>query len=222
VSLRDVWAIARAFGDARRADRWRDRATLEAHQQRQLVFLRAEVASGSRFYSGCRGQPFECWPVISKREWMENFDRINTVGLTLAQAMRDALDDERLRRFGSRTDGLSIGLSTGTTGTRGLFVVSRAERNRWAGTMLAKLLPRPWRAQRVALLLRAGNSLYDRVGAARLRFRYFDIAQPWAPLLEGLRAFAPTILVAPPQALLKLAQTAPDARIAPARVVSCA
>ena len=222
MSLIDLVGVFGAYREARRFDRWSDRATLEAHQQQRIATLLHEVAAQSAFYTPLRGQPLEQWPVIGKAEWMGQFDAINTRGLELAPLMELALDGERLRRFSARTDGLSIGLSTGTSGSRGLFVASAAERNRWAGTMLAKLLPQPWKPQRVALLLRAGNSLYDRIGAGHLRFRYFDVARPWEPVVAELRDFAPTILVAPPQALLRLAELPVSRRVAPARVISCA
>jgi putative adenylate-forming enzyme len=223
MSLRDLLAVGFAWREARRLDRLPDRAALVAHQQRRLAVLLAHVADRSPHYSPFAGRPLADWPLMDKQRWMDGFDAINTVGARLAPLLRAALADETARRFDATFGDCSVGLSTGTSGVRGLFLVSRAERNRWAGTMLAKLLRGgPWRRERVALLLRAGNSLYRRVGAGRLEFRYIDPLAPWPTVLGALREFAPTILVAPAQALSLLAAEPAGARPAPARVISCA
>jgi putative adenylate-forming enzyme len=223
VSLRDLVGVGLAWHEARRLDRLPDRSALEAHQQRRLVALLQTVSRRSPHYSPFAGRPLVEWPLMDKRRWMEGFDSINTVGARLQPLLHAALADETARRFDTAFGDFSVGLSTGTSGVRGLFLVSRAERNRWAGTMLAKMLRGgPLRRERVALLLRAGNSLYRRVGAGRLEFRYVDPLAPWPDVLASLRDFAPTLLVAPAQALALLAREPAGVRPAPARVISCA
>ena len=211
---------------ARRLQRLRRRADVVAHQQRQWRRLRKQVFARSPFYAACRHQDFGDLPVIDKRVWMSRFDHINTAGITLAQALAVAAEAERTRDFSPMLNDVAIGMSTGTSGARGVFLASRYERLRWAGTLLAKMLPDGILAPaRVALLLRAGSNLYDTLsGGLRLQFRYVDLAMPFDDVLARLDAFKPTILVGPPS-VLALAADAVQAgalRVAPTRVIAAA
>ncbi len=116
---------------------------------------------------------------------MAGFDDLVTYPLTRAQAEELALHGERSRDFTGDLAGCSVGLSSGTTGHRGLFVVSPAERDTWAGTVLARTLPphRLWGHQ-IALFLRADNTLYESVGSRAVTFSYFDLYSPEAENLE--------------------------------------
>lgn len=221
----DAPGIAVHYVLARRRQRQRTLAQLHAHQQRRWQVLRAQVAARSAFYARFRNVPFENWPLMDKRTWMREFDFINTRGIRLRDALAVAEQAERTRDFRPMLGNISVGLSTGTSGARGVFLVSAGERRRWAGTMLAKLLPDGLLArERVALLLRAGSNLYDSIGGARLHFRYFDMLQPFDAVLHDLEAYAPTILVGPAQVLALIArrQQGSRRRIAPRRIISAA
>jgi putative adenylate-forming enzyme len=149
------------------------------------------------------------WPQMDKQTMMSNFDKMSTVNLKSKDALQLALTSERSREFGSKYHGLSVGLSSGTSGHRGLFVVSDHEREQWAGTVLAYYLPK-WRIfnQRVAFFLRADNNLYQTVASRLLKFRYFDIYHDMQTNLDELNIYKPTILVAPPSVLVAIALAA--------------
>ncbi|MBD8871310.1 F390 synthetase-related protein [Rhodanobacter sp. DHB23] len=221
----DTMGVALKYLHARRLQKLRTREQILAHQQRRWQAMRTRVADASAFYAPCRSLPLEQWPLMEKRAWMRHFDTINTAGITLSQACALAERAERTRDFRPALGDVSVGLSTGTSGARGVFLASNGERQRWAATMLAKLLPEGLLARaRVALLLRAGSNLYDTIGGARLQFRYIDLLQPFEAVLQQLQDYAPTILVGPAQALALVAQKQQrgDARIAPHRVISAA
>jgi putative adenylate-forming enzyme len=211
---------------ARRLQRLRRRTDVVAHQQRQWRRLRKQVFARSPFYAACCHQDFGDLPVIDKRVWMSRFDHINTAGITLAQALAVAAEAERTRDFSPMLNDVAIGMSTGTSGARGVFMASRSERLRWAGTLLAKMLPDGiFAPARVALLLRAGSNLYDTLsGGLRLQFRYVDLAMPFDDVLARLDAFKPTILVGPPSVLALAADAvlAGTLRLAPSRVIAAA
>lgn len=96
---------------------------------------------------------------------LATFDTLNTVGVTLDRALAVGRQAERTRDFtptlATPAGPVTVGLSTGTSGTQGVFLVSRAEQARWAGTVLRHLLPGGlWgllRPQRVAFFLRADS-----------------------------------------------------------------
>jgi putative adenylate-forming enzyme len=74
--------------------------------------------------------------------------------------------------------------------------------------------------ERIALVLRAGATLYDAIGALRLRFKFFDQARQWQETVEELSRFDPTILIAPASALRLLSDRTDSLR--PRRVISVA
>jgi putative adenylate-forming enzyme len=96
----------------------------------------------------------------------------------------------------------------------------------WAGTVLALTLPRGrslW-GHRIALFLRADNTLYEAVNSRAVKFEFFDIYADMAANVERLAAYGPTILVGPPSVLRVIARLARDAGldIAPERLISVA
>ena len=117
-------------------------------------------------------------PPVGKAEMMADFDRFNTAGVRLADALAVALAAERSRDFAPLLPGgIAVGLSSGTSGNRGVFLAAPAERDEWAGTMLARVLPGPlWAAHRVAFFLRASSALYTRLGSRNI-FLNTDLSQ---------------------------------------------
>ncbi|QND85179.1 Adenylate-forming enzyme [Chromobacterium vaccinii] len=204
---------------------FRDRAALERHQARQMGRFLAGLRRRSPYFAKLGTLPFAQWPRMDKSTMLEHFDDMNTAGLKLADVMDTALRAERSRDFSPTLNGHTVGLSSGTSGQRGAFVVSKGEQARWAGIMLAKALPDGLLAgEKVALFLRANSNLYGAVRSRWLTFRFFDLFQPLDGHLPPLDAYAPTILLAPAQVLraLALAQLDGRLRLSPKRAYSIA
>ncbi|MCC5973409.1 MAG: adenylate synthase [Rubellimicrobium sp.] len=220
MSLADLPGILAAFVAARRALAIPDRAALLARQDRALAHLRRTTLPASPFYAPLAEAPFQDWPILNKASWMENFDRINTRGIRHDAALALAEQAERARDFAPTIGDVTVGLSTGTSGRRGLFLASPAERRLWAGVMMAALLTgNPLRPRKVAFLLRANSNLYATAGIGPVRFRFFDLLQPWLVLLAALRAYAPDVLIAPASVLALLAEAG---GLTPREVISVA
>jgi putative adenylate-forming enzyme len=204
------------------------RAQLLAWQDAQVRRFVRDIRRRSPFYAHHHGgMPPERWrelPIVDKQLMMEHFDELNTVGVTKERALAVALASERSRDFSPMIGDIAVGLSSGTSGHRGLFVVSPRERNGWAGALLGRLLPSPLRPQRIALFLRANNNLYQALGSRLISFEYFDLLDPLARHLERLERFQPTIVLAPPSLLRMLAAAHADGRLRhrPAKIVSVA
>lgn len=166
-------------------------------------------------------------PTVDKRQMMDHFDTFNTRGVTRDEAMDAALTAERSRDFAPTVRGnLTVGLSSGTSGHRGLFLVSPTETAAWAGTVLSRVLHRlPKPGYRVAFFLRSNSNLYERVGGSgRVVFRWFDLMMPAHEAIATLNVYQPDLLVGPPSLLLSLADAAQRGllRIRPERLVSVA
>ena len=150
--------------------RFGSRAALLAFQDRKIKKHLAWVRKNSRFYREWTGG------IIDKKIMMERFTDLNTVGIDRDEAFRVAFKAEESRDFTPTLNGVTIGLSSGTSGNRGLFLVSDQERARHAGTLLAKILPRSIvGSYRVAFFMRANSNLYTASQGSRIQFEFYDI-----------------------------------------------
>ena len=154
---------------------------------------------------------------------MENFDDFNTVNLSRDQALEIAMNSEKTRNFKEKYNNITVGLSSGTSGNRGLFIISDFERAKWAGIILARLLPHfILKKQKIALFLRADSELYNSVNSRVLKFRFFDMINDYKKNIEELAGFKPDVLIAPASMLKILADNIESADIKPKRIFSCA
>lgn len=178
-------------------------------------FYRKLLATNPDFFS---------LPLMGKATFMEHFDAINTRGLKLRKCMEIALRSEASRDFSPMVNGVSVGLSTGTSGNRGLFLVSESERARWVALILDRVTGFSFRKRRVAFFLRANNNLYQSVRSGLLQFAYYDLFQPMEISLAALARQQPHILAAQPSVLCLIAEAIQnkELHIAPEKVISVA
>jgi len=168
---------------------------------------------------------WQSWPLIDKNEMMDNFDCLNTVGIKKEEAINVAIAAEQDRTFLPQVNGMTVGLSSGTSGYRGLFVVSKQERYDWVGCLLAKILKKSiLKHQKIALFLRANSMLYESLNNSRIEFCFFDMIKPVSNHKNTLNAFNPDILIAPPSVLRQLADLKKSAQltISPEQIYSAA
>ncbi len=156
---------------------------------------------------------------------MENFDTINTKGILKEQALSTALRAEQEREFSSQIQNITIGLSTGTSGKRGIFMVAETERAQWAAMVMHRVVkPVLFKKQKVAFFLRANSNLYTSVQSLFFEFRYFDIFQPIETLARELEVFQPHVLAAQPSVLVHLAEFKKEGTLSiqPEKIISFA
>lgn len=183
-----------------------DREALENWQAKRLHQFRQNVLSHSPWFQRYLTLPFNQWPMMDKALMMTHFDEMNTAGLKRDELLDCAMRSEQSRDFKPCVGRFSVGLSSGTSGRRGLFVVSPHEQQMWAAGVLAKVLPDGLFAkERVALFLRADNNLYQSVNNRWLSLDFYDLLAPFQAQLKLLQQRAPTIIVAPAQVLRALA-----------------
>jgi putative adenylate-forming enzyme len=188
------WEALAAWLRTRRLSRMlKTRADIAAWQDRQLAQLLHDALPRMQFYRDVRATGLEGLPVIDKHLLMSRFADFNLPRIT-ADAGWAAL------QTGGRVGRFHVGASTGTSGNRGLYVISEAERWRWLGTMVAKTMPQLRRA-RIALILPRDSSLYAAARGGLLKLRFFDLHQGLPSCAEGVRALDPDTLIAPPKVL---------------------
>ncbi|WP_186449717.1 F390 synthetase-related protein, partial [Nocardioides sp. J9] len=215
-------AVAAAFA----RERWLLPRRYDAARARALKrFLREDLPRAS-FYAPHAGRPLAELPVVDKRTVLADFAAFNRFGITLEQALEVAEAAERSRDFTTTLPGgVTVGLSSGTTGTRGVFLVSEQESRLWAGILLglvmapASLRTLARRPLRVALFLRANSNLYETLDSRRVSFSWHDLTIPVEDHLPDLPGT--DVLVAPASVLRRVAEARP-AGLRPLQVVSVA
>ena len=217
--------ILKTFIRARYFHKFKSRKRLERYQQRQIKKQLNFFKSYSPYFQKFNGKTFEELPYMNKKVMMDNFDEMNTAGISKDDALKLAIDSEKSRDFSEKLNNYSVGLSSGTSGHRGVFVLSDTEIATWVGGMMAKMLPKgKIFGTKVAFFLRADNNLYESSNSRVLKFEFFDILKSMKENITRLQEFQPTILVAPPSVLLILAEAvkAKKLSINPIRIISVA
>lgn len=164
------------------------------------------------------------FPIIDKKCFMEHFDEINTVHIKKAEALEVARKSELTRVFSPAINGISVGLSSGTSGNTGIFLTNQFEQAKWVGAVLDRVIGFTFRKRMVAFFLRANNNLYESVNSSILKFNFFDIKEPIKGHLEKLATLKPDILVAQPSVLLEIARYYDQKKITPSyqKIISVA
>ena len=216
------WLAIKAFF-LTKLNRFKNRDDLLLWQEKMWERHQRNVLVNSPFYSRYVGKPLSDWPVMGKKEHMEKFNSINTASLDRETALTIAIKSEQDRNFTPTYNGYSVGLSSGTSGNRGLFVVSENERAEWAGTIVAKILPFKFQKQKIAFFLRANNNLYETVNSKLIAFKFFDLKDDIEDHIKALNLFKPDILIGPAQILAILAKYQRNKlSISPSKIISVA
>ncbi|WP_273802826.1 F390 synthetase-related protein [Providencia rettgeri] len=185
---------------------FKNRVDLEAYQKKCVIKFKRKTLAKSPYFRAYIDRPLHEFPIMNKSIMMENFDQMNTAGLSSQTLLECAQKSEQSRDFAPKVGLYSVGLSSGTSGRRGLFVVSPQEQNIWSGSMLAKMLPNGlFHGERVALFLRANNNLYESVNNRWISLRFYDLFADFQQQLAALEAYQPSIIVAPAQVLCAIA-----------------
>jgi len=183
--------------------------------------LKKTVLCRSPFYQSWLLRDLKDYPIINKSIHTQHFNEINTAQLDRDKALEIAIKSEQSRDFSPTYKNYAVGLSSGTSGSRGLFVTSNKERAEWAGYMIGKMLPFKFKRQKVALFLRANNRLYESSKGILLDFKFFDLIQPMKTLIAAVNQYSPDILIAPAQVLQSLSQVE-SLTIQPSKIISVA
>lgn len=208
--------------------RFQSRTELEDWQEKKVrKFLKQILPASSfyqQYYTGMDIADWHRWPLINKKMMVDHFTALNTVGLTKEEAFIAALAAEESRDFTPTVRGITVGLSSGTSGNRGIFLASKDEQARWSGAILAKVLPGSLlRTHRIAFFLRSNSNLYQSVGGRQIQFEFFDMLRPIDEHIFRLNNFQPTLLIGPPTMLRLLADALHcKLDITPTKIISVA
>lgn len=204
--------------------RLRTREQIDRHQKKKFTRLQSKLACSEYYkeYSSC--QQLAHFPRINKKSFMRHFDEINTAGVKKQMAKEVAMQAEETRDFSPQVNGVTVGLSSGTSGNKGIFLASNTERAKWVAAILDRVIGWSFKPRKVAFFLRANSNLYSAVKSKFIRFSFFDLRVPMPLLIDNLSVFAPDILVAQPSVLIQIAQLCElgTLTLSPSKVISVA
>ncbi|MBS5939004.1 F390 synthetase-related protein [Clostridium sp.] len=209
--MKEKLKIFRYYLDRKYNYKFKSRDALEKFQKdkfnEHIKYVIEKSVFYREYYKGYNINNLSSLPCIDKKIMMENFDSLNTVGLNKDECFEVAFKAENSRDFSPMINGNIIGLSSGTSGNRGLFIISEEDKSKWTGTILAKALKESiLRKQKVAFFLRANSNLYESVKSNHIKFEFFDLLLPLQEHVKRLNEYKPTFLVAPPSMLILLAK----------------
>lgn len=188
--------------------KWKNRADLELYQQKKLKLHLDWVKKHSPFYQQLQHFDFQNLPIMNKQNMMDNFDMLNTQGITKTKALQIATAAEESRDFQETLpNNITVGLSSGTSGNKGIFLATENERAQWVAEVLRRVLPiKIGERQKIAFFLRSNSTLYQAIKSNLYDFNFFDLKEPIEVLISKLADLEAHILIAPPSALLAIAQ----------------
>ncbi|MDO4689757.1 MAG: CoF synthetase [Fusobacterium sp.] len=219
--MKKIFKLISVFIKVRFFDKWDSREKIEKYQNKMLKRQMEFFRNNSPYFKAGK---FKENASMNKEFMMENFDELNTVGIKKAEAFKIAIEAEQNRDFKDKYKNISVGLSSGTSGHRGLFITTEEEQAIWAGTILAKMLPKGFQKHRLAFFLRANNNLYSSVNSSFIKLEYFDTFLNPSGHIEKLNNYAPTILIAPSSILIILGKFKEEGllNINPKKIISVA
>jgi putative adenylate-forming enzyme len=143
---------------------------------------------------------FHHLPFINKAIMMEHFSDINTCGLDKDETMTYALEKEKNKDYlGYYKDEYVIGLSSGTSGNKGLYITPKSMTKRLPGVFLARggVMLRDLPA-RILFCLRVFSQGFQDINAPLLKLTYASTMTPTEDLIQTMNDKKINILMAPP------------------------
>jgi putative adenylate-forming enzyme len=137
---------------------------------------------------------------INKSIMMEQFDRLNTVGLLREDVQAYAVQKELERDYlGYYKDKYVIGLSSGTSGNKGLYITPRELTKKLPFVFLARGgIPLRFLPLRILFCLRVFGQGFEDINSAIVKLAYCSTMTPIEEIVNRINTKRINILMAPP------------------------
>lgn len=180
---------------------------IKAYQEKKILDLIRYSMVHSAFYKNAFKEfdwedfsNFYQMPLINKQIMMDNFDAINTCGLKIEDVKTFAVEKELNKDYlGYYKDQYVIGLSSGTSGNKGIYITSKDLTEQLPFVFLArsgiplKLLP-----FRILFLLRVFSQGFEDINAPLVNLSYLSTMTPVVEIIQSINEGRINILMAPP------------------------
>ena len=208
-----------------------DKRQMEDMRQKQLFSVVNYALKHSKFYRNLYGtqemkslDDFYKFPVINKSIMMENFNELNTCGLDRDEVTAFAVKKELDKDYsGYYKDEFVIGLSSGTSGNKGIYVTSKSLTQRLPFVFLARSgIPIRFLPFRILFLLRVFSQGFEDINAPLIDLTYKSTMTSPGELIEIINSRKINIIMAPPSMLRILMELAEKIEVKLKLIVSYA
>jgi putative adenylate-forming enzyme len=183
---------------------------LASHQAQRLGEVLRYARAHSPYYKGllAGGEPvFAAVPLMNKAVMMEHFDEINTAGLKRDELVSFRIQQEKGGLSHLFAGKYSVGLSSGTSGNKGLTVLSPREREAYGCLLFARNgIPARIKPKRILFALRINNPAFMEVTRFGVTMVHVDYTKAPEEMIRIIREKRLNILAGPPSLLAMLAQ----------------
>lgn len=197
------------------------------YQQSKIKSIVKFAYNNSEFYkehySGFDTGDFFSLPLVNKKIMMNNLTGFNTLGFTKEEIMDFCLRTEDTRDFSKRYKGVNIGMSSGTSGNKGVELVTRREENYMRAALLSRFdFPKKEKIN-LAFILRVSSPAFN-FNLFGHKMMYISQLKPLEEIVGELQNINPNVLSAPASMLKVIAQEIEKGKLSinPKRVISYA
>ena len=143
---------------------------------------------------------FYALPMMDKTILMDHFDEINTVGLKRIEVEAFALDKEARKDYtGYYDDKYVVGLSSGTSGNKGLYLTDKALTKKLPFVFLARSgLSLKYLPFKILFCLRVFSQGFADINAPLIHLDYISTMTPIDQVIDTINKKKINILMAPP------------------------
>ncbi|HEX7363797.1 MAG TPA: F390 synthetase-related protein [Dehalococcoidia bacterium] len=190
--------------------RW-DEASLHKHQLERISRILKYARNNSPYYrrvlSGQDKLSLSAVTKIDKKEMMEHFNEINTAGLHKDELMDFQIRQEKEGTLNLYRGKFSVGISSGTSGNKGLTVLSPNERDMYSCLLWARNgIPQTVKDKRVLFALRTNNPAFMEVQSFGIKIVYVDYTHPTQNIINIINEQKLNIIAGPPSLLSMIAR----------------
>jgi len=200
---------------------------ISRYQARQIRQITKYAIRHSQFfhnhYKDCDLTYFTNLPTVNKKIMMDNLTDYNTVGLTREEIINFCLEVEKSRDFSRRLNGLNVGMSSGTSGNKGVEILTRREEMYMKAALFARFhFPRKEKLN-LAFILRVSSPAFN-LNILGHRMTYISQLDSTEEVNDQLQRLQPNVISAPPSMLKIIAREVEAGRlsVSPERLVSYA
>ncbi len=181
---------------------------IKKYQEKKTKKIARYAVEHSKFfkehYSKYNINKFSSLPMVNKKVMMDNLTEYNTLGLNKNDLINFALNVEKTRDFSVRFNGINIGMSSGTSGNKGIVITTKEEENYIKAMYVSRLVLPKGEKINCAFILRINTPTFD-YNKSGNKLTYINQLQPIGKTIEQLEKLNPNIVSAPPSMLKLLA-----------------
>lgn len=139
-------------------------------------------------------------PIINKKIMMDNLTNYNTLGLDKNQLINFALEVEKSRDFTKRFGNLNIGMSSGTSGNKGIVITTRQEEDYLKTMYLSRVIIPKKVKLNCAFILRVFSPAFN-FNKYGHKITYVNQLQSIEKVCKDIENINPNVISSPPSML---------------------